>query len=301
MPPSLLMRSTMISAASRAGTPKTEAGPVRKVAMPMCRLSGLSCAIAVAGSSARAAAIKSCRFMFPPIPSFLPTLCPPGPGCLADRALDNFHDDTKKKPDRLCPSTPLSNAAFSANCDRVDDHLDSTSQACVAEHEEELPGLISHQLAGLHVLEHVDAVLGLQDLMHREGLALGLRRYRFPAPGIGPHGTHAHLGEILRRGDTHPRLRRTEALPIRVFPVQQFHPVRMEEHDIAFANFDALPLGGALHIFCRIGTPLLDHVDAVVTGHVQHHPASNDSGKIVQAELLQTGGVGEVLALQPLV
>src|SRR6056297_407312 len=51
IPPSALILSTMISAASRAGTPKTDAGPVKKAVIPMFRLSGLSAAIAITGKA----------------------------------------------------------------------------------------------------------------------------------------------------------------------------------------------------------------------------------------------------------
>ena len=46
MPPSLLMSSAIISAASLPGTPKTEAGPERKVVIAILSSAGLSWAAA---------------------------------------------------------------------------------------------------------------------------------------------------------------------------------------------------------------------------------------------------------------
>src|SRR5690554_4845812 len=230
----------MISAASRAGTPKTEAGPVRKVAMPMFRLSGLSCAMAVAGSRASAAAIKSCRLMFPPNPCFLPRLLPEQV-CLEVGARAILHNGTNRAPDGTRP-LDAPGTADSADGDRIDDHLHGAAQAGVAEHKEKLPRLVGDQFAGIHVLKHVDTILGLQDLVHRESLALRLGRHRFHAPGVRTHSDHAYLSKIFGGGDSHSRLRRAETLQVRIFAVQQLHPVRVEEHDVAFADLDALPL-----------------------------------------------------------
>src|SRR5690606_23760190 len=121
----------------------------------------------------------------------------------------------------------------SANGDGVDHRLDGSLVAGLAEHEQELPRLVRHELGGIHVLEQVGAVARQQFLVHAEDALALLERHGLHAPGIGSHGHHALADEIPRSVHAQAGLRLAEALRV---GVEDAHPAGMEQDDVAFAD-----------------------------------------------------------------
>ena len=68
----------------------------------------------------------------------------------------------------------------------------------------------------------------------------------------------------------------------------------MEDHDVALADFDALLLGDFLDLLDVEGGAFLDHVGVVIGGHVEQHAARDHRRDLLDTELLQAGGIGEV-------
>ena len=123
-PPSSLIRSTMISAASRASTPK----PGRPVRRWQCRCSGCPvCLVRWQSQAAGLARRHQARLMFPPNPCFLPRLLRTG---LLELSLSpsNLHNSLNRAPDGTrpldAPAHPTQRMAI-----RIDDHLHGAAQA----------------------------------------------------------------------------------------------------------------------------------------------------------------------------
>jgi len=81
--------------------------------------------------------------------------------------------------------------------DRVDHALHGAFEAGLAEHEQELIGLVPGEFGGVHVLQDVGAVHRQQDLVHLEDI-LGLERDHLETPVVGADGDDALSGEGQR-------------------------------------------------------------------------------------------------------
>ena len=71
----------------------------------------------------------------------------------------------------------------------------------------------------------------------------------------------------------------------------------MEQDDIALAQLDALLLGGAHNVFPGIGRAFLQQLLAEIGRHIEQHAARHDGRHFLDAELLETVGLGEILRL----
>ena len=75
----------------------------------------------------------------------------------------------------------------------------------------------------------------------------------------------------------------------------------MKQHDVALADFDALLFDGALDLGDVESGAFLDDVGAEIAGHVEQHTPGDERRNLLDAELLQTIGCGEVTRLKSVV
>src|SRR5438874_3358837 len=183
---------------------------------------------------------------------------------------------------RPCGNATPSVVMVLSYCDRVDHALHAAPEARLAEHEQELIGLVLGQLSGVHVFEDVGAVRRQHDLVYLEDV-LGFEGDDFESPGIGADGDDALAGEVFRAFDAETGFARGVAL---VVLADQAEPAGMEDHDVALADFDALFLRDFLDFLDVEGGAFLNHVGVVVGRHVEQHAARHDRGHLLDAELL---------------
>jgi len=113
---------------------------------------------------------------------------------------------------------PRENATLSvaiglADRHRVDHALHTALEARLAEHEQELIGLVLGQLGGIDDFENVGAVHRQQDLVDLE-YVLRFERDHFDSPGIGANRNHALAGEILGAFDAQAGFTGVEAFVV---------------------------------------------------------------------------------------
>src|SRR6266404_1243249 len=191
---------------------------------------------------------------------------------------------------RPCGNATPSVVIVLSDRDRVDHALHAAPEARLAEHEQELIGLVLGEFGRIHVFQNVSPVHRQQDLVHLEHI-FGFERDHFDRPGVGTDRHHALAGEVLRAFDAEPGLAGGVTL---VVLADQAEPAGMEDHDIALADLDALLLRDLFDLLDVERGTLLDHVGVVIGGHVEQHAACHHRRDFFDAELLQAGGIGEI-------
>src|SRR6266404_1656595 len=191
---------------------------------------------------------------------------------------------------RPCGNATPSVVIVLSDRDRVDHALHAAPEARLAEHEQELIGLVLGEFGGIHVFQNVSPVHRQQDLVHLEHI-FGYERDHFDRPGVGTDRHHALAGEVLRAFDAEPGLAGGVTL---VVLADQAEPAGMEDHDIALADLDALLLRDLFDLLDVERGALLDHVGVVIGGHVEQHATGDHGGYLLDTELLQAVGIGEV-------
>ena len=140
--------------------------------------------------------------------------------------------------------------------------------------------------------------LAEQVLVDDEQPARRLRRPRLEGPVVGADQRHAALRQPVRAVPAEPRL---EGAVARVVDHPQRRPAGVEQHDVAGADVDALPLAGRLDVLRGDRESLLEHRRPLEGGDVEADAARHPLRRVLDAEPLQAGRRVDVPVVQAVV